>query len=166
MAGRIVVYSRSGTTARLAEDLAGRLGCEISRIDPGRYGWPVLGYMRAGRDSLREYRPAITVTPPVQGADWLVIGSPIWTSYLSTPLRSLVDQRADLPPILGVFTTSGGVDEQKNVPLQIDGIGAAGAIPPWLSLTTKTHGTEAGEDKIAAFVAQLQSQIASIPPGG
>ncbi len=159
MTGRIIVYSRTGTTSRLAEALAARFSVPISRITTARYGSGALGYARAGFDSLRQVKLPVTVSPAVGAADWVLLGGPIWTSYLSTPVRSYLEAKADEIPILGVFTTGGGQGEPDNIEGQIKAIGPNRATPPWLALTREQLDTAEGNAMTDAFEAEVRSRI-------
>lgn len=50
----IAYYSRSGHSKRLAEKLAGELHTDLIEIAAPTYAGGILGYMRAGYDSLRQ----------------------------------------------------------------------------------------------------------------
>lgn len=108
----IVYYSRTGTTEKLARALADALDARVVTIDCPRYaversGW--LGYLKAGWDSLKGRLPQID-TPPLTLADYdlLLIGTPIWTSYPSAPMRAFLEQGVGFPPRVALFVTSGG----------------------------------------------------------
>lgn len=110
----IVVYSRTGHSARLADRLAGALDARVIPLsDPG-YGRGFLGYMRAGWHSLRHRKVASAADLPTLAAyDRVVLCGPVWTSYPATPLRSVLKTRDDLPATVAVFLTSGAHSPAK-----------------------------------------------------
>jgi len=105
----ILFYSRSGTTAAAAYCLAEQLDADVGEIVCDRYHFPFLGYARAGHDSLKRVLPPITVsTENIASYDRLILGTPIWTSYPSTPMRAFLSQNTDWPERIGIFVTYGG----------------------------------------------------------
>lgn len=105
----IVYYSRTGTTAKIAQSLASALEADVVEIKCARYrpGW--LRYLRAGYDSVRGIMPPIDVQriQPLN-YDLIVLGAPIWTSYPAVPLRSFLALDTDLPSRIALFLTYGG----------------------------------------------------------
>ncbi len=111
----VIYYSRSGNTRAVAEKLAGKLDADLEAIVCDRYsnGW--LGYARAGYDSLRKALPEIVpIKANLAAYDILVLGSPIWTSYPATPVRSFLAQHEALPDRVAVFFTQGGQSAPKD----------------------------------------------------
>ena len=100
MKALIVYYSRTGTTAKVAESLAAALKADVVEIKCARYrpGW--LRYLRAGYDSVKGIMPPIEV-PRIQplNYDVILLGAPIWTSYPALPLRSFLALGTDLPAL-------------------------------------------------------------------
>lgn len=104
----VVYYSRDGHTARLARQLADKLDAEIFEIETGRYRSKLLGYVRAGFDSLTGRLPKIMPIPNLKTYASVSLGAPVWTSYPATPMRSFLAQQPNLPPVVGIFATCGG----------------------------------------------------------
>lgn len=105
----IIYYSRTGTTAKLAEALAEALDADLAEIRCDRYRPGIFRYLRAGYDSVKIKLPPIKVPPMVPlDYDLVLIGGPVWTSYPALPLRSFLANPPELPPRLGVFLTYGG----------------------------------------------------------
>lgn len=105
----IVYYSRTGTTAKVAQHLAAALKADMIDIKCARYrpGW--LRYLCAGYDSVKGIMPPIDV-PRIQPLkyDLILLGAPIWTSYPALPLRSFLALGTDLPSRVALFLTYGG----------------------------------------------------------
>lgn len=104
----IVYYSRTGTTQKLAKELAGALDADSAEIRCTRYdGW--LRYLLAGYDSVKGNLPPIDVPQvALDGYDLVLLGAPIWTSHPALPLRSFLAGKPALPAHVGLFLTYGG----------------------------------------------------------
>ncbi|WP_425090793.1 flavodoxin family protein [Tropicimonas sp. S265A] len=109
----VLYYSLSGTTQSVARNIAQALDTDLATIRCARYRPGVLGYALAGFDSLRGHLPEITLEPEVSLEDYdrVVLGSPIWTSYLATPVRAALSNLAGWPRHVALFVTAGGQGE-------------------------------------------------------
>ena len=104
----IVVYSRTGHSARLADRLAEALDARVITLHEPRYKLGFLGYMRAGWHSLRHRRtPSRSDLPPLSAFERVVLCGLVWTSYPATPLRAVLRANTKLPETVAVFLTSG-----------------------------------------------------------
>lgn len=110
-AGRtvIAVYSYSGHSARLADKLAQALQAPVVELTAPKYRPGIIGYLRAGFDSLRQRIPTDPESlPDLSTCDRVILCGPVWTSYPSLPLRALLQARDVLPPSVSLFLTCGG----------------------------------------------------------
>ncbi len=104
----IVYYSKTGHSQRVAERLAQVLDSEVFALRTPRYGFPVLGYLRAGFDSLRRApAPLEHPLPDTRHHDALIICGPVWTSYPAGPLLGYLQQQTALPGVVGLMLTNG-----------------------------------------------------------
>ena len=90
-AGRalVVVYSRSGNTAAMAAEIAGRLGAATLAIRAPAYGDDFFGWTRASYDAWNKLTSEIEVPDhDLAPYDWIFLGSPIWWYRPSPPLWS------------------------------------------------------------------------------
>lgn len=88
----VVHYSRTGNTTTVAERLErafdGEIEPLVDRTDrSGFFGW-----LRSAFEAVRRH-PANVVQPACDPADYdlVVIGSPVWASSLSSPVRAYLD---------------------------------------------------------------------------
>lgn len=155
----IVYYSRTGTTEKLARALAAELDARIEAIDCPSYaveraGW--LGYLKAGWDSLKGRLPRVDL-PDVTLTDYdlLLIGTPIWTSYPSVPMRAFLDQSLGFPPRVALFVTSGGHSPADKAAAMV-----ADLLPvPLEAMLSIGQSKVQGDDfdvELKAFVKQLK----------
>lgn len=75
----VVYYSRSGNNHKIAGELAQALGADIERLKEKTNRSGSVGYMKAGRDSMRK-RPAELepVSNDPANYDVVVLGGPVW----------------------------------------------------------------------------------------
>ncbi|VTU36409.1 hypothetical protein H4CHR_03906 [Variovorax sp. PBS-H4] len=105
----VIVYSHTGTSRRLSEQLCSQLGWQLAEVveEHPRQGIP--GLWRCVLDSLLRRRPAIYYGGPLpKGFDAVVLVSPIWLGRLAGPMRSFVARRRDHLPDVAVISVAGG----------------------------------------------------------
>lgn len=105
----IVYYSRTGHVRRIAQELAARCGADIEEIrDPTKRAG-VFGFMRCAIEAIREkLAPIAPTTTNVKGFDLVVLGTPVWASHVSSPMRSFVQAHAAELKRIALFCTQGG----------------------------------------------------------
>lgn len=93
MKSLVVYYSRTNTTKKLAEDIAGKINADTEEITSKVSYSGKLGYMRGGKDALKEkiveledqkYDP--------QDYDVVYLGAPVWAGKAANPLISYMKQ--------------------------------------------------------------------------
>jgi menaquinone-dependent protoporphyrinogen IX oxidase len=102
----IIFYSRTGNTKKAADALAARMGADLAEIRCDRYRTGFLSYLTAGLDSLTGRLPAITL-PPQSASDYdlVVIGGPLWTHHLASPILTFLRTDIHLPPKVALLVT-------------------------------------------------------------
>lgn len=104
----IVYYSRSGTTARVGQALAQRLGAdEVAIRDMRAQG--TLSVWRAALDRLLNTLPPIApITAPLDSYDLIVLGTPVWGGRAAAPVRRFLKDYGPSLPAVAFFCTMGG----------------------------------------------------------
>lgn len=94
----VVYYSRSGNTRRVAQALASQLGADIEEIRDTKDRSGVLGFIIAGSDAARGRLTQLeSLRNDPSMYDLVVVGTPVWSGSVSTPIRTyLVQNRARL----------------------------------------------------------------------
>jgi hypothetical protein len=110
----VVYYSLTGNTARVARDLAGRLGADIESIQDKGHGIGVLGQFAAAFDAWRK-APAKISTLQHDPADYAltVVGTPVWTWQMTPAVRAYLRQTGGRIQNFAFFVTSGDTDVGK-----------------------------------------------------
>jgi len=110
----VVYYSRTGITKKLALYLADKLSCDIEEIFSavdrrGAKGWALSG-QEATEKTLTDIKP--TVKNPAD-YDLIIIGTPIWSFNVASPVRTYLSQNKDKFKKVAFFCTEAGVGHQR-----------------------------------------------------
>lgn len=105
----VVFFSRSGTTAQVAEHLARALSADLERIVEPTSRSGLRGYVRSLLEARME---RVATTAPVARDpgtyDLVVIGTPVWAASMSSPVRSYLHRNRDRLRRVAFFCTMGG----------------------------------------------------------
>lgn len=158
----IVYYSRTGTTRKVAAELAAISGWDLERVIDTRPREGLLGYLRAGLDALleRHTRLAPTRADPAR-YDFVVVGTPVWNGSVSTPIRTWLAAYAGRLPPLAFFATEGGRGARR----AFDKMGAIANVVPLATLELTQRDVERGDlaPRLAPLVAAVRSALAPEP---
>src|ERR1700690_822698 len=100
----VMYFSRSGTTHKLAQAIENAGGWDLDPIVDRGDRTGVLGYLRSALEAVFGLRP--TLRPSLRdpaGYDLVIVGSPVWGSSVSSPVRSYLDEHAGSLPRLAFF---------------------------------------------------------------
>lgn len=161
----VVYFSITDHSKRAATRLAEMLGATLIALNAPRYAPGVLGYIRAGADSLRQkcvHAPQSFTS--LTEFDHVVLCGPVWTSYPATPLRALLRSEDILPASVSVFLTSG-----DHSPAEKAWRTAANDLGRHLiacaSLSNSVQDRDEANQVFERFVAELLSSKASTEQG-
>ncbi|WP_299417761.1 hypothetical protein [uncultured Sulfitobacter sp.] len=152
----IAYFSRSGHSKHLATKLAAELHAEQIEIINPAYAGPILGYMRAGYDSLRQKSALRSQqNASFDGFGHVILVGPVWTSFPAVPLREILRSEGDLPQAVSLFLTSGGQSSpEKAFETAVSDLGrplvATGFLP------NSAEGSEEEDLIIARFLPELK----------
>lgn len=156
----ICVYSRSGHSRRVAEYLGNLLGIAPFEVRTGRYSWPVLGWIAAGRDGMQGR--AVPLDPPLDLADGrrIVLIGPVWAGGPAAPLNTLIDTLAKGDQEVAAILTCGDPKEQA-APLDKMAERLGRSLTAGLVVSNAAQDSPAGQARIRAFAEALQAQAPS-----
>ena len=108
MKSLVVYYSRSNITKKLAEDIAGKLNCDIEEIKPKVNYKGKLGYARGIKDGasgkIVDLEP-LNFNP--EDYDVVYLGAPVWASKAANPLISYLKKNEGKFTNVKFFLTAG-----------------------------------------------------------
>jgi len=154
MKALVVFYSRTGTTEKIAEEIAKRLKIDIERILDVKSRSGLLGWLRSGREAKKKMEAAIIPTR-INPADYpcVIIGTPVWASSMSSPIRTYLSRNKAKFKKLAFFCTCGGSGTKALKEME-DLCGK----PVLALLEVKTNEVKSGkyDDKIKEFISKLE----------
>lgn len=109
----VVYYSRTGTTAKIAKEIAENLKCDLEEIHDTVNRQGILRWFLAGRDGSLKKTTVIEKTKfKPSGYDRVIIGTPIWVN--TTPaIRTYLIENANKFKTVAFFCTMGGKVSRK-----------------------------------------------------
>lgn len=110
----VAYYSRTGTTKKIALEIAGKLGAETEEIKDTVDRSGMKGYLLAGRDAMQKNLTVLepTVKNPAD-FDLVIIGTPIWGWNMSAPIRTYITEKKSIFKNVAFFCTMGGSGDDK-----------------------------------------------------
>lgn len=87
---KVVYFTRSGTSRKIAEKIALKLDCPLVQITDSKNWDGIFGYIRAGFYASRNKTVAITVDAKIEETDELIVVSPLWAGNLAPAVNSFI----------------------------------------------------------------------------
>jgi hypothetical protein len=84
----VVCYSLGGTTRRVAQELAEKLGADLDEIEDANPRKGVLGYVRSVVEAATRGLPSIRWRKDPRDYELVVLGTPVWTGTMAAPMRA------------------------------------------------------------------------------
>lgn len=110
----IVYYSRTNTTKEIANKLQKELDCDIEEITDGNKYKGKLGFMKGGMNATMGRASDIDpVSKDPSDYDLVIIGTPVWSSNMATPIFTYLIKYKDQIKNMASFCTcmGGGYDK-------------------------------------------------------
>ena len=114
MKNLIVYYSRTGMSRKVAEAIREKTGWGIEEIIDNKNRRGPIGYILSGRDALR--KKEADIKEPINNLseyDMVIVGTPIWSFTVSTPVRTYLNRQKGNFKKLAFFCTMGGSGDVK-----------------------------------------------------
>jgi len=151
----IVYYSRTGTTKKVADALAEKLGAEVEEIKDTVDRAGAKGYLLSGRDAALKRRAALKpFGKNPADFDLVIIGTPIWAWTVSTPVRTFLDEHKDEFKKVAFFCTMGGsgLEGAAKEVAKITGL----EVSTMLGLTTVEVVKNQFTEKLETFITEIR----------
>ncbi|MDD5649900.1 MAG: flavodoxin [Candidatus Nanoarchaeia archaeon] len=111
----VVYYSRTGTTKTVAEEIKKELNCDIDEItdDVDRKG--PIGYLLSGKEATLKQLTKIKTKKDPSKYELIIIGTPVWSFTMSTPIRSYISKYKEKFKNVAFFCTLSGSGSEKTL---------------------------------------------------
>jgi len=110
----VAFYSRSGKTKKVAETVSEILKCDKEEIFDIKSREGIVGFLSAGTDAnLRRLTTIKEIKNNPSLYDLVIIGTPVWSSNVSTPIRTYLSLYKEDFKKVAFFCTRLGSDSKK-----------------------------------------------------
>jgi len=152
----IVYYSRTGYTKKVAEALSRELGCDAEElVDTANRSGPI-GWLNSGREgSMRKLTKLQPIKKDPSQYDLLVIGTPVWSFNMSSPVRTYITENSAKFKGVALFCTLGNKGQDGT----LKEMGELSGKAPKSTLTVFAAEVkkDAFVDKVRKFAKELKT---------
>ena len=154
MSNLLIFYSRSGNTKKVAQVISENLTCDVEEIKDTKKRLGFIGYLRSAKDALMKKLTTLEkITKNPEQYDLIIIGTPIWVSNMSAPIRTYITENMDKFKNIACFCTQGGKGGEKS----FQKMGKLCAKEPVATLVIKAKEVkkESFTEKVLEFVEMI-----------
>jgi hypothetical protein len=156
----VVYFSRTGKTREAAREVARALDADLEELkDPSARGG-LFGYLRCSIEATFRQRAKLApaLHDPAQ-YDLVVIGTPVWNTQLSSPVRTYLAEVGKRIPRLAVLECLGGTGA-KRTSHQIAALCDRAPVAE-VALTDRDRSRGVDKTKLARFIDALRLALPS-----
>jgi len=153
----VAFYSRSGKTKKVAEAISEILKCDKEEIFDIKSREGIPGFLSAGTDvNLRRLTVIKEIKNNPSLYDLVIIGTPIWSSNISTPIRTYLSLFKEEFKKIAFFCTRLGSDAEK----VFDDMKTLSQKAPLalLELTSREVARDQYMQKVKEFIKNLKEE--------
>ncbi len=111
-----VYYSRTGMTGKVAREIHRELGGDLEELQDTWDRSGILGYLLSGLKAALKKRATIQEVKNDPGQyDLVVIGTPVWSHTISTPVRAYLERYGKSIKAAACFATCGSTGITKTL---------------------------------------------------
>lgn len=150
----VAYYSRTGTTKKIGEEIARKLGADIEEIIDTVDRSGLIGWLYAGRDGMKKLLTKIK-RPKLNPTDYdlVIVGTPIWAGNVSAPTRTYLTAFKKRFNKVAFFCTMGGQGSDNTFKEMSE---AADKTPTTTAaITTKEVTSNIYSEKLDEFYSKL-----------
>ena len=152
----IVYYSRTGLTEQVANVMSEKINCDLVEIEDNVDRSGFTGFVKSGWQAFAEKKPEIEdIDYKIEDYDIVIIGTPIWTGNVSSPVRSFLVENREKFNKVAFFCTFGGTGSSTT----LDNMEVLAGNIPEATLSIRKRELDKGSytAKIASFVNTLNN---------
>jgi len=151
----IVYYSRTGITGEIARSIQQELGGDLEELQDTRDRSGILGYLRSGLEATLKKQAQIKEVKHDPGQyDLVIIGTPVWSHTISTPVRAYLVHHGKRIKAAAYFATCGSTGIRQTL-REMEGLVK---VKPRALLEIKKADikSEGHREKVKLFTLELQ----------
>ena len=156
MKALVVYYSRTGTTEKVAYEIAKKLNADIEKLTDNMKRSGIIGWLRCGRQAIKK---ELTELNPLKNDpaeyDLVVIGTPKWAGGITPHVRTYLSKNAKVIRKAAFFVTSGG-GEYAKLFVDMSKLASVESVPN-LGLTSKVVKRGDISVHVSKFIEELTS---------
>ncbi len=156
----VVYYSMSGNTQQIAEKIADALGADLIRIEPKKE-YPSKGFRKfiwGGKSAVMGDRPKLQPYMLDSGYDRIIIGTPVWASNITPPIRTFITENRDMLSRIEIAAfvcyAGGGADKALDKLAALLGIDRLAATLTLIN--PKDKPAKDNDEKVIVFCQKLE----------
>jgi flavodoxin len=157
----VTYYSLTGNTARVARDIAARVGADIESIQDRGHGVGFFGFLKDSLDALRGI-PAKIEPPAKNPGDYAltIIGTPVWAGNMTPAARAYLQQAQARLGRVAFFVTSGNTAVARVAP-SMEALAKARSIASAGFNARDLKEQNLYEEKLTAFLNEIHGRSES-----
>jgi flavodoxin len=154
----VAYYSRTGNTKFVAEKIAQQLGADLCEVLDKKKRDGKLAYLTGGSDAMREKLTEIELTKPLEGYDFIVVGSPVWAGKIAPAIRKLWTANDFSAKQVAFFITMGGDKPEKTFENLKKTIAPKVSVGE-LAISTPMEKQQDTERQVAEWCSQIRKAV-------
>lgn len=158
----VAYYSLTGNAARVARDLAARLGADVESIQDTGHGTGALAKVAAAFDAWRK-APAQISAVQYDPAEYAItiVGTPVWVGRMTPAVRAYLNETKGRAQSIAFFVTSGNTDVKRIAPSLEVAAGRKAVASAGLN-ASELRDAATYERKLSAFVDEITNASRSV----
>ncbi len=103
---KVVYFTRTGTSKRIADKIAAKLSCETIQITDNKNWKGIFGFIKAGYYSSTNKAVDIKINKKIEADDELIVVSPLWAGGIAPAIKVFLET-TPLDKVQLVVTSNG-----------------------------------------------------------
>lgn len=110
---KVVYFTRSGTSKRVAEKIAKKLSCETIQISDDKNWKGIIGFIKGGYYASKNKDVDIKTSKEIETFDELIVVSPLWAGGVAPAIKVFLKSTA-IDKVNLVITSSGSIINDRS----------------------------------------------------
>jgi len=110
---KVVYFSKTGNSKRVAEKIGSKLACDVIEITDNKNWKGIIGFLKGGYYASTKKDVEIKVPKNLDDADELIVVSPLWASGVAPAIKSFL-KTTTLNKVHLVVTSTGSMVKERS----------------------------------------------------